>query len=290
MYIKHLYEIKEPVISFEVFPPKQESSIETITDVLSQMAKLKPGFISVTYGSGGNEGSSKTTEIASYIKNTLLTEPLAHLISAGAKKSVIKTTLENLKANNIENVMALRGDLSAEYSKNPTGDFRHASDLIQFIKENGNFSVGAACYPEGQIDCENSISNYDHLHEKQLAGADFLISQLFFENGRFFRFLEQAQSRGVKIPIAAGIMPILGKSQIQRMIFQCGVSLPASIIRILHKYENSPLDLQKAGIEYTCLQIEDLMKNGHKNIHVYSMNKPEIAQACKQTFDSLIKR
>ncbi|MGB5823989.1 MAG: methylenetetrahydrofolate reductase [Proteocatella sp.] len=288
MYIKHLYEIKEPVISFEVFPPKQESPIDTITDALSEIAQLKPGFISVTYGAGGNEGSSKTTEIASFIKNTLLTEPLPHLIAAGAKKSDIKATLNELKENNIENIMVIRGDLYSNSSKNPVGDFQHASDLIQFIKENGKFSVGAACYPEGQIDCDNSLSNYDYLYDKQLAGADFLISQLFFENGRFFRFLEQAQSRGVKIPVAAGLMPILGKSQIQRMIFQCGVSLPASIIRILHKYENSPEDLQKAGIEYTCNQIEDLIKNGHKNIHVYSMNKPEIAIACKNKFDSLI--
>lgn len=288
MYIKHLYEIKEPVISFEVFPPKQESSIDTITDALSQMAKLKPGFISVTYGAGGNGNNSKTTEVASFIKNTLLTEPMAHLTAIGAKKEDIKATLDELKANNIKNIMALRGDFPTDNSKGLNGDFEHASDLISFIKDNGNFNIGAACYPEGQIECENALTNYDHLYNKQLSGADFLISQLFFENGSFFRFLEQAQSKGVKIPIAAGLMPILGKSQVQRMIFQCGVSLPASIIRILHKYENSPEDLQKAGIEYTCMQIEDLLKNGHKNIHVYSMNKPEVAIACKQRFDSLI--
>lgn len=288
MQLKHLYETKEPVISFEMFPPKQDSPVDTITTKISEMAQLKPDFISVTYGAGGKAGDCKTAEIASFIKNSLGVEALPHLTAGSSKKSDIKDILNNFNQNNIKNIMVLRGDLCPGTSENQHRDFRYARDLIEFIKENGDFSIGSACYPEGHIECSDQMTNYDHLYDKQLAGADFLVSQLFFENGKFFQFLEQAQSHGIKIPITAGLMPILGKSQIERMIFQCGVSLPSNIIRILHKYENSPEDLQKAGIEYTCQQIENLVSNGHKNIHVYTMNRPEIAAACKQTFDSLI--
>ena len=287
MHIKKLYEIKRPVISFEVFPPKQESSVETVTGVLSGMAEQKPGFISVTYGAGGHGNNSKTIEIASHIKNELGTEPMAHLTCIGATKPQISSILSEMKNSGIENIMALGGDIPQGNSNTTQGDFEHARDLIEFIKDNGNFSIGAGCYPEGHIECENTNANYEHLYEKQLAGADFFVSQLFFENGSFFRFKEESTSRGINKPIVAGLMPILGKTQIQRMIFQCGVSLPSSIIKILHKYEHSPEDLKKAGIEYTCMQIEDLVKNGHKNIHIYSMNKPEIAASCKDTFDSM---
>ena len=289
MHIKKLYETKRPVISFEVFPPKQESSVETVTGVLSGMAKQKPGFISVTYGAGGHGNNSKTIEIASHIKNELGTEPMAHLTCIGATKPQISSILSEMKNSGIENIMALRGDIPEGFCEKDHGDFRYARDLIEFIKETGDFSIGAACYPEGHIECDDMGKNFEHLYEKQQAGADFFVSQLFFENGAFFRFMEQATSRGITKPIVAGLMPILGKSQIQRMIFQCGVSLPSDIIRILHKYENSPEDLKKAGIEYTCRQMENLIINGHRNIHIYSMNKPEIAMQCKAQFDSLFQ-
>lgn len=288
MYIKELYEKNDPVISFEVFPPKQESGLETITNNLAQMASLKPGYISVTYGAGGTGNNSMTTSIASYIQNKLGATPMAHLTAVAAKTYHVSETLKELKDNNILNIMALRGDLPEGFSGNPDGDFAYAYHLIEFIKENGDFCCGGAFYPEGHIGCDHLDDNYSHAYAKQAAGADFLVSQLFFDNEKFYDFADNALKKGITIPLVAGIMPILGKSQVQRMIFQCGVSLPSSIIRILHKYENNPVDLQKAGIEYACSQIEALFKNGHKFIHVYSMNKPEIAVACKNQFDKLV--
>lgn len=285
MYIKNLYALKKPVMSFEVFPPNNEASIETLYEPLEKINNLNPAFISVTYGAGGSNNSSNTIDIASHIKNTLSTESLAHLTAINASKSDIKKLLDDMSSKNIENILALRGDLTPGSTNK--GDFAHASDLIKFIKENGNFSIGAACYPEGHVECDDLCDNYRHLYKKQENGADFFISQLFFENGKFFRFLEMAQSKGIKVPIIAGIMPVLSKSQVEKMIFKCGVSLPAAIVKILYKYENSPEDLKKAGLEYTLMQIEDLVKNGQSFIHVYSMNKPEIAQKCKQFFDSL---
>lgn len=290
MYIRDLYGEQKPVISFEVFPPKQESSLESITDSLAQMASLNPGFISVTYGAGGTGNNSMTTSIASLIKNKLGATPMAHLTAVAAKTSDISGILKELKANNIFNIMALRGDLPENFSGNPDGDFKYAYQLIEFIKENGDFCCGGAFYPEGHIACDNLADNYVHAYMKQEAGADFLVSQLFFDNEKFYDFADNAKRKGITIPLVAGIMPILGKSQVQRMIFQCGVSLPSSIIRILHKYENNPVDLQKAGIEFACRQIESLLENGHKYIHIYSMNKPEIAIACKTTFDNLVNR
>ncbi len=288
MYIRELYENNDSVISFEVFPPKQASSLETITSSLEQMASLNPGFISVTYGAGGTGNNSMTTSIASYIKNNLGATPMAHLTAVAAKSSDILATLQDLKRHNIFNIMALRGDLPEDFSGNPDGDFKYAYELIEFIKSNGNFCCGGAFYPEGHIACANLEDNYAHAYTKQAAGADFLVSQLFFDNEKFYDFADNTEKNGITIPLVAGIMPILGKSQVQRMIFQCGVSLPSTIIRILHKYENNPVDLQKAGIEYACNQIEDLFKHGHKFIHVYSMNKPEIAVACKAKFDQLV--
>lgn len=290
MHIKDLYAAGKPVISFETFPPKKESAVETVTNVLEQMTSMHPGFISVTYGAGGSGNGGKTTEIASMIKNRFGGEPLAHLTAITAKKETISATLEDLKANHVENIMALRGDIPVGFEGDPNGDFQYAKDLIAFIKEQGDFCVGGACYPEVHIDCDDLDANYDHMLQKQEAGADFLVSQLFFDNNQYYRFAEKASRAGVSIPISAGIMPILGKSQIEKMIFTCGVSMPSRIVRILHQYENDPQGLEQAGIEYACEQIEDLYHHGIRNIHIYSMNKPQIARACKERFDQLAKR
>ena len=288
MYIKELYKNNDSLISFEVFPPKQESSLDTIMESLGIMAGLKPGFISVTYGAGGTGNNSMTTKISSLIKNELKSVPMAHLTAIGASYEDISRILAELKRNNISNIMALRGDFPQGMENSQEGDFKYAYNLLEYIRKIGGFSCGAACYPEGHITCTSEDSNYEHTYLKQESGADFLISQLFFDNNTFYNFSEKARRRGVRIPIIAGIMPILTKSQVQRMIFQCGVSLPSDIVKILYKYENSPIDLQNAGIEYACNQIEGLIQNGHKYIHIYSMNKPEIAISCKSRFDRII--
>ena len=287
MLIKDIYKANDAVLSLEVFPPKKSAEVDAILAALKEMAVLNPGFISVTYGAGGTGIKSKTAEIASYIKNELHAEPMAHLTVVGKDKSEVRQILDNFRANNIENVLALRGDVSEDYRGNP--DFPYAKDLIAFIKEQGGFGIGGAFYPEGHIDCDSLADNFDHILQKQEAGADFLISQLFFDNEMYMRFIENARNKGVTIPLIAGIMPIMSKNQVQRMIFQCGVSLPSGIIRILHKYENKPQDLAKAGIEYANHQIETLVKNGHKHIHLYSMNKPQIARDCKAHYDKLVR-
>ena len=288
MLIKNIYQANDSVLSLEVFPPKTDTDLDKILDALREMSVLKPGFISVTYGAGGTGIKSKTAEIAAHIKNELHCEPMAHLTVIGKNKSEVIEILDNFRTHHIENVLALRGDVPENYQGNQ--DFPYAKDLIAFIKEQGGFGIGGAFYPEGHIECDSLADNFDHILQKQEAGADFLISQLFFDNEMYMRFIEDARSKGINIPLVAGIMPIMSKGQVQRMIFQCGVSLPSGIVKILHKYENSPEDLVKAGIEYANQQIETLVKNGHKHIHLYSMNKPQIAQACKSHYDSLIHK
>lgn len=285
MHIIDQYKHNEAVLSLEVFPPKGDAGLESITGVLSELAALKPGFISVTYGAGGTGIKSKTAEIAGHIKNDLSCEPMAHLTVVGKTKREVSEVLENLKQHNIENVLALRGDVDENYKGNP--DFPYAKDLIAYIRAAGDFGIGGAFYPEGHIDCDSDEENLQHLLQKQEAGVDFLISQLFFDTEQYLRFVQKARARGAQIPLVAGIMPIMSKNQVQRMIFQCGVSLPSGIIKILHRYENHPESLLKAGIEYAQHQFEVLAQNGERHVHLYTMNKPQIARECKAFFDEV---
>jgi methylenetetrahydrofolate reductase (NADPH) len=273
--IKDLYLLKKPVVSFEVFPPKKDSGIQAVMDALEQLSELQPDFISVTYGAGGGAQSSKTRDIAASLKHTHHTEPLAHLTCVGASAESIRMAAKALKENGIENIMALRGDL-------PEGeilsrDFVHATDLIRELKADGAFCIGAACYPEGHLECDDAYRDLVYLREKQDAGADFLVTQLFFDNNLFYRFLEDVKKVGVTIPISAGIMPIFSRSQIERMIFMCGVSLPSAIIRLLYKYEHDPESLKQAGIAYAVDQMEQLIRGGADGVHIYTMNQPETA-------------
>lgn len=283
MQIKDLYKKGSPVISFEVFPPKKDSDIDEIYSVLGQMTELSPDFISVTYGAGGTSTSSKTAEIASFIQDEYDTCSLAHLTCVGARRDSIKSQLDSMKSSGITNVLALRGDLPN--GELPEDSYHYAEELISDIREQGGFCIGAACYPEGHIDCPEVELDTSYMLRKQQMGADFLITQLFFENDYFYRFIDRARSSGVSIPISAGIMPILSRKQIERMIFMCGVSLPSGIIRLLHKYESSPNDLRSAGIEYATKQAENLLANGVDGVHFYTMNRPEIAQYCMTHID-----
>lgn len=278
MEIKQLYKPGKPAISFEVFPPKQDTQVEEIIAALDEMAQLSPAFISVTYGAGGGANTNHTAQIASHIQQKLDIPSMAHLTCIGGERDAIHRQLEEMAGQGIRNILALRGDLPEE--GHTLGSYRYASDLIRDIKGRGGFSIGGACYPEGHIDCEDLEEDIRHLVEKQEAGADFLISQLFFDNDYFFRFLERARSAGVTLPISAGVMPILGRKQIERMIFLCGASLPSGIIKLLHKYEHSPADLRKAGIDYAAGQMEALLSHGVDGVHIYTMNKPDIARTC----------
>lgn len=260
-------------VSFEIFPPKGELDIPSFRNMMDGFSKLNPDFISVTYSAGGGGNSHKTIDLASIIQNEYSIPAIAHLTCINSNKQEVDGVIDSIVENGIKSVLALRGDIVE--GKVPT-DFKFAKELIPLLKER-NLRVGAACYPEGHVTCENLDDDIRYLKEKEDAGADFFLSQLFFDNYSYYKFLERADKQGITKPIHAGIMPISSKSQIMRMIFMCGASLPRDIILILNKYENSPDDLRKAGIEYASKQIIDLMKNGVDGIHIYSMNKPETA-------------
>lgn len=267
------YNFRCPV-SFEIFPPKGELDIKDFRNVLDGLSRLEPEFISVTYSAGGGGNSHKTIELASIIQNEYNIASVAHMTCINSNKQEVDGVIDSIVSAGIKSVLALRGDIVE--GKTPT-DFLYAKELIPLLKEKG-LRVGAACYPEGHAACESLDDDIRYLKEKEDAGADFFLSQLFFDNSSYYRFLERAHKQGITKPSHAGIMPLSSKSQIMRMIFMCGASLPRDIIFILNKYENNPDDLRKASIEYASKQIIDLMNNGVDGVHIYSMNKPETAR------------
>jgi methylenetetrahydrofolate reductase (NADPH) len=262
-------------LSFEVFPPKRTAPIQTVYDTLDALTGLNPDFISVTYGAGGSGNGSATCQIASAIKNEYHTESLAHLPCAGLSREEVLAQLEQFRQNGIENILALRGDITDPLQ--PDGDFLHASDMIAFLKEHGDFNITAACYPEGHPESENLIEDIRNLKKKVDAGADQLITQLFFNNDSFYRFQERCTLAGIHVPIEAGIMPVVNKKQIERMVSLCHVELPEKFITMMNRYENNPAAMRDAGIAYAINQIVDLVAHGVDGIHLYTMNNPYIA-------------
>lgn len=276
MRIADVYRGNKTPFSFEIFPPKGEMNTEELRDMLDGIAGTDPAFISVTCSAGGTGNSRNTARLAGIIQKEFKVLSLAHITCINSSKEDLKEYVREIKSEGIENVLALRGDKTAD---SKAGDFRFASELISYLKQNTDFCIGAGCYPEGHIACENLDRDIEHLKEKQDAGADFLISQLFFDNAYFYSFVDKIRARGITIPIDAGIMPFMSKSQITRMIFMCGASLPAKVIRMLSRYENDPESLMRAGMEYAYGQITELLESGAADgIHIYSMNKPEVAK------------
>lgn len=274
------------VFSFEVFPPKKTMSADTIFSTLDSLKSLNPAFISVTYGAGGTNGDNITCEIASHIKNNLGIESAAHLTCVSNTKEDIDIILEDLKAHGICNILALRGDINPE--RPPKHDFNYASELIAYIKSKGDFNISAACYPECHVDAPDMITDIRHLKEKVDAGAEHLMSQLFFDNAHFYEFREKAAIAGVNVPIEAGIMPVVNKKQIERMVSMCGASLPVKFTRMMARYENNPEALRDAGIAYAIDQIVDLISNGTDGIHLYTMNNPYVAEKISSAVSSLL--
>lgn len=287
MKIRQLFDSSDKtVFSFEVFPPKKTSPIESVYGKLEEICALNPDFISVTYGAGGTGGHSRTCEIASKIKNDLGVESMAHLTCVNSTRAMIDETLEDFKNHNIENILALRGDYVDGVE--PQKDFKFASDLCTYIRAKGDFDLAGACYPEVHLDAENEIEDVLNLKKKVNAGADHLISQLFFDNELFYRFIERTKIAGINVPIEAGIMPVTNKSQIERMVSMCGASLPAKFAKIMAKYESKPEALRDAGIAYAVEQIVDLIANGVDGIHLYTMNNPYIARKITEAVSSLL--
>lgn len=273
MHIKELFG-KKTVFSFEVFPPKKTSPVEVIYDTLDELQGLSPDFISVTFGAGGSGNSKYALEIASKIKESG-TIPMLHLPCINFTKAEIDAALSEAQQRGIENILALRGDINPDIP--PVDDFHHASDLVTYIKSKGDFDIAGACYPECHPDAADMIEDIKNLKAKVDAGADHLISQLFFDNESFYAFREKAAIAGINVPIEAGIMPVVNKNQIERMVTTCGASLPAKFVRIMTKYEHSPEALRDAGIAYAVNQIVDLVASGVDGIHLYTMNKPYVA-------------
>lgn len=277
---------KKTVLSYEVFPPKRTSPVNTIYDTLRELKELSPDFISVTYGAGGGQNNQETLKIASAIKGYDI-ESVFHLPCIGLKKEEVSQKLKELTNAGIKNILALRGDLPHENFVQ--GDFEYASDLIEFIKESGDFNIVAACYPEGHIEAKSKIEDIQNLKRKVESGADHLITQLFFDNELFYSFVERCQLAGITVPIEAGIMPVINKKQIERMASLCGVKVPKKFTAMMERYENNPIAMRDAGIAYAVDQIVDLISQGVDGIHLYTMNNPYIARKIYEAVHSLIE-
>lgn len=287
MQIASLFNKEKTVLSFEVFPPKKTSSVDTIYATLDDLQDLNPDFISVTYGAGGNAGDTTTCDIASSIKQKYGIEPLAHLTCVNYTRSEIERILNQLEERGIENILALRGDINPAVA--PKNEFRNASELVEFIKARGGFHISGACYPEGHLESKNMVEDILNLKRKVDAGAEHLISQLFFDNNYYYTFLEKARIAGITVPIEAGIMPVVNKGQIERMVTLCGASLPSKFTKMLQRFEHSPEALRDAGIAYAVDQIVDLISQGVDGIHLYTMNNAYIARKISSSISGLIK-
>lgn len=284
MRIKELFE-KKTVFSFEVFPPKRTSPVEVIYSTLAELQDLRPDFISVTFGAGGSGNSAYALDIASKIKESGII-PMLHLPCINFTRAEIDAALSEAKKRGIENILALRGDINPDIP--PVNDFEYASDLISYIKSKGDFDIAGACYPEGHPDADSLITDVKNLRKKVDAGADHLISQLFFDNDFFYEFRERAAIAGIGVPMEAGIMPVVNKKQIERMVTTCGASLPKKFVRIMQKYENNPEALRDAGIAYAVNQIVDLVASGVDGIHLYTMNNPYVARKISEAVSGII--
>lgn len=288
MKIKDMFREDNNVVSFEVFPPKKDSPVETIYDTLEQLTDLKPDFISVTYGAGGNTADTKTCDIASIIKNKHHIEAAAHLTCVNSSRESVKTILGQLRDNNIENILALRGDVNPDTE--PKKEFLHASDLAAFIKEQGDFGISGACYPECHAEAQNIVEDILNLKKKVDAGAEHLISQLFFENEAFYSFQEKIKLAGINVPLEAGIMPVCNAGQIKRMVTMCGASVPAKLSRVMQHYGDDADSMREAGIEYAVNQIIELLNHGVRGIHLYTMNNPYVARKIWENITPYLKR
>ncbi len=274
------------MLSFEVFPPKPTSDETVIYKTLEELAKLHPDCVSVTYGAGGGANCEKTVQIASDVKNVYGIESVAHLPCIYLSESDAVDILDKLKANGIENILALRGDISV--STVPNGRFSHANELIEFICGRYDFNIIAACYPEKHSEAESFETDLVHLKNKVDSGAGQLITQLFLDNDYFYHFLEKVRKIGVNVPIEAGIMPVTNKAQIERMVKLCGITLPSKFIRVLERYGDDPAALRDAGIAYATDQIVDLIAQGVDGIHLYTMNNAYVAERIYASVHRLI--
>lgn len=276
MFIKDIKKENKITLSFEIFPPKPDTPFDSVKEAASRLALKKPDFISVTYGAGGSSRDN-TFSLASFVQDELNVVSLAHLTCVGTEKEKLNEILTELTERKIQNILALRGDFPKGGEDLPL-DFKHASDLIYEIKKFGGFCVGGACYPEGHTESDNIVIDTENLKYKAAAGVDFLVSQLYFDNDVFYSFLYRAASHGIDIPVHAGIMPVTNRNSVKRMCRLSGATLTPKYRNMLDKFYDKPESLEQAGIVYASEQIIDLVANGVCGIHIYTMNRPDIAE------------
>ena len=282
MKISEIYKEKQgmgsakKMLSFEIFPPKKDSELKNIDATLEVLCELRPDFISVTFGAGGSVGCNRTIELAKKIKQRYHVEPVVHLTCLHYDRQEMDEFAKVLAEEGIQNVLALRGDKNPNASEKK--DFKHASDLIGYLKPKSEFCFLGACYPECHPESEDRISEIKYLKEKVSAGAEILLSQLFFDNTLFYRFLEDCRIADIHVPVIPGIMPVINASQIKRMVTLCGASFPERFQKIIHKYEDNKEALFDAGMAYALSQVIDLLVNDTQGIHLYTMNNPVVAR------------
>ena len=287
MKISQLFKEKEVTLSFEVFPPKTDAGYEAVEKAASEIAALSPDFMSVTYGAGG--GTSKNTaKIAGDLQDRYNVPVLAHLTCVSSTKDLVKSVVNEYRERGIENIMALRGDIPKE--GRICFDYDHATELIYDIKSiDDSFCIGGACYPEGHVECARQSEDIQHLKEKVDAGCDFLTTQMFFDNSTLYQFLYRIREKGIEVPVVPGIMPITNAKQVARSVALSGSTIPPKMKIMVDRFSDEPDKMKEAGIIYACDQIIDLISNGVSHIHVYSMNKPDIAAGIMDNLRSIIR-
>ncbi len=290
MKLTEILNSKKLSLSFEVFPPKSNTAFESVKNATEEIAKLSPSFMSVTYGAGGGT-SEYTLEIAKNIKEKYGVPTIAHLTCVSSTKETVRTKIEEIKKSGIQNIMALRGDLTPELEKTDRTKwaYRNAIDLIYDIKSiDKDFCIGGACYPEIHPESENQTEDIKHLKEKVDAGCSFLTTQMFFDNNLLYNFLYKIRQAGITVPVIPGIMPITNANQVERSIKLSGSFMPQRFKSLVDKFGNNPDAMKQAGIAYATDQIIDLFANGITNVHVYSMNKPEVAETIKRNLSDIL--
>lgn len=276
MKISEIYSKNKRSLSFEIFPPKKDSELKNIDATLEVLCELNPDFISVTFGAGGSSNCNRTIELAKKIKYEYHVEPVVHLTCLSYNKSEIDEFSRVLSAEGLQNILALRGDKNPDIPEKD--DFKHASDLMAYLRQKDDFCIAGACYPECHPESESRISEMKYLREKVNSGAEVLISQLFFDNAYFYRFIEDCRIAGISVPVLPGIMPVINAAQIKRMVTMCGASFPERFQKIIAKYADNKEALFDAGMSYALSQIIDLLVNDIDGIHLYTMNNPVVAR------------
>lgn len=288
MKIRDLITQDKATLSFEVFPPKKDTDFADVEAAALGIAAFKPDYMSVTYGAGGST-KGHMIQLAQEIQEKYDVPTIAHLTCVCASKEGIKTALADMKNAGIENILALRGDIPKNYDGQVFAEFSHASELVELIKETGDFCVGGACYPEVHPDSANKHEDIIGLKKKVDAGCDYLTTQMFFDNNIFFNFMYRIREAGISVPIIPGIMPITRRVQVKNAVKLSGCNVPERFKSIVDAFGDTEAAMRQAGIAYATDQIIDLMANGVKHIHVYSMNKPEVAAGIQKNLSEILK-